>query len=168
MGLAPSEQPKMMNTPPPSYEETMPAAASVSIPINGHLEFGPEPLQLSCRSCFRQVSLYLLPFRWPLYMIFSDCDWCQKWDLLLWLGLRHPLLPVWLLAGLLPCELSARVQEIHPHLSSLQINHWSCWAKTFRSRNRNHHFGRPPRHRLHCRLCLFQSLFWPKINILFT
>ena len=63
MEPAPPQQPSMMNTPPPSYEEAMPVPGSVPIPIpipknlNGRSEFGSEPRRMSCWSCYRQVRL---------------------------------------------------------------------------------------------------------------
>ena len=157
MDPAPPQQPNVsvMNTPPPSYEEAMPMPGSVSVSITKNVrpEFGSEPRQMSCRSCYRQVrQSELWADCWCSYL---DCDGCQKWDLLLWLAVRHHLLPLWVLDRLLPGQMPSRVQEVHPPLSSLQITPRRRWAQTHQRRDRSHQCGHHPRHWPHCSLYLF-------------
>ena len=159
MEPAPPQQPSMMNTPPPSYEEAMPMPGSVPVPVpipknlNGRSEFGSEPRQMSCWSCYRQVRLSeLWADCWCSYL---DCDGRQEWGLLLWLAVRHHLLPLWVLDCLLPGQMSPRVQKVHPPLSPLQINHGRRWAQTLQRRDRSHHCDHHPRHWPPCSLYLF-------------
>merc|ERR1712066_708349 len=131
---APAQQQDM--TPPPSYGEAvsgpvplpgpMVAAPVIQKPFAGlpGIEFGSEPVQLSCWSCHRQIVTDVTS-----EITSSGCCF----------AFMCCIFGSWL-AALLP----PRLQEVHPPLSPLQNPDWRGRTQTRRKTHRSHHLR-------HCR-----------------